>query len=60
MYNLFVKFFMFIGWDGMLPESAAFVCTAFIVLFAVNFTISLVTGYNPFWRFIRYLNKVMD
>ena len=60
MYNLFVKFFLFIGWDGMLPESAAFVCTAFAVLFAINFTISLVTGCNPFWRFIFWLDKVMD
>ena len=60
MYNLFVKFFLFIGWNGMLPESAAFVCTALVVLFAINFTISLVTGFNPFWRFIRYLDKVMD
>lgn len=60
MYNLFVKFFLFIGWNGMLPESAAFVCTALVVLFAINFTISLATGFNPFWRFIRYLDKVMD
>lgn len=60
MYNLLVKFFLFIGWNGMLPESAAFVCTAFVVLFAINFTISLATGFNPFWRFIRYLDKVMD
>lgn len=60
MYNLFVKFFLFIGWNGMLPESAAFVFTAFVVLFAINFAISLATGFNPFWRFIRYLDKVMD
>lgn len=60
MYNLLVKFFLFIGWNGMLPESAAFVCTAFVVLFAINFAISLATGFNPFWRFIRYLDKVMD
>ena len=60
MYNLFVKFFLFIGWNGTLPESAAFVCTAFVVLFAANFTISLVTGYNQFWRFIFWLDKVMD
>ena len=60
MYNLFVKFFLFIGWNGMLPESAAFVCTAIVILFAINFTISLATGFNPFWRFIRYLDKVMD
>ena len=60
MYNLFVKFFLFIGWNGMLPESASFVCTAIVVLFAINFAISLATGFNPFWRFIRYLDKVMD
>jgi len=60
MYNLFVKFFLFIGWDGILPESAAFVCTTFVVLFVINFTISLATGYNPFWRFIHWLDKVMD
>lgn len=60
MYSLFVKFFLFIGWNGMLPESAAFVCTALVVLFAINFTISLATGFNPFWRFIHYLDKVMD
>lgn len=60
MYNLFVKFFLSIGWNGMLPESAAFVCTAFVVLFTINFTISLATGYNPFWRFIRWVEKVMD
>ena len=60
MYNLFVKFFLFIGWNFILPEAAAFVCTAFVVLFAINFAISLATGFNPFWRFIRYLDKVMD
>lgn len=60
MYNLFVKFFLFIGWNGMLPESAAFVCTAFVVLFAINFAISLSTGFNLFWRFIRWMGKVMD
>lgn len=60
MYNLLVKFFLFIGWNGMLPESAAFVCTAIVVLFAINFTISLVTGFNPFWRFIRWMGKEMD
>lgn len=60
MYNLFVKFFLFIGWNGMLPESAAFVCTALVVLFAINFTISLATGFNPFWRFIHWMDKVMD
>ena len=60
MYNLFVKFFLFIGWNGMLPESAAFVCTAFVVLFAINFAISLATGFNPFLRFVHWLDKVMD
>lgn len=60
MYNLFVKFFLFIGWNGMLPESAAFVCTAVVALFAINFTISLATGFNPFWRFIHWLDKLMD
>lgn len=60
MYNLLVKFFLFIGWNGILPESAAFVCTALVVLFAINFTISLATGFNPFWRFIRWMDKVMD
>lgn len=60
MYNLFVKFFLFIGWNGALPESAAFVCTAFVGLFAINFAISLATGFNPFWRFIRWLDKVTD
>lgn len=59
MYNLFVKFFLFIGWNGMLPESAAFVCTAFVVLFAINFAISLATNYNPFWHFIFWLDKNM-
>lgn len=59
MYNLFVKFFLFIGWNGMLPESAAFVCTAIVVLFAINFTISLATNYNPFWHFIFWLDKNM-
>lgn len=57
MYNLFVKFFLFIGWNGMLPESAAFVCTALVILFAINFTISLATGYNPFWRLVKWIDK---
>ena len=57
MYNLFVKFFLFIGWNGMLPESAAFVCTAFVILFAINFTISFATGYNPFWRLMKWIDK---
>ena len=59
-YNLFASLFTLVGWNGMLIDSAAFVCTAFVILFAINFTISLVTGFNPFWRFIRYLDKVMD
>ena len=59
MYNLFVKFFLFIGWNGMLPESAAFVCTLFVILFVINFTISLCTGFNSVIRFFRWLDKVM-
>lgn len=59
MYNLFVKFFLFIGWNGMLPESAAFVCTALVVLFAINFVISLVTNYNPFLRLVFWIDKVI-
>lgn len=57
MYNLFVKFFLFIGWDGALPESAAFVCTALIILFAINFTISLATGFNPFLRLMKWIDE---
>lgn len=60
MYNLFVKLFLSIGWNGMLVDSAAFVCSALVILFALNFTISLATGYNPFWRFIHWLEKVMS
>lgn len=59
-YNLFASLFTLVGWNGMLIDSAAFVCTAFVVLFAINFAISLATGFNPFWRFIHWLDKVMD
>lgn len=59
-YNLFASLFTLVGWNGMLIDSAAFVCTALVVLFAINFTISLATGFNPFWRFIRWMDKVMD
>lgn len=57
MYNLFVKFFMFIGWNGELPESAAFACTALVILFAINFTISLATGFNPFLRLMKWIGE---
>lgn len=60
MYNLLIKFFLFIGWNGALPESAAFVCTAFIILFAINFTISLVTGFNPFIRFMKWIDDAVQ
>ena len=58
MYNLFFSLFAFIGWRGELPESAAFACTALTILFAINFTISFFTGYNPAIRFAKWIDKV--
>lgn len=58
MYNLFFNLFTFIGWRGALPESAAFACTVFTILFVINFTISFFTGYNPFFRLLKWIEKV--
>lgn len=59
-YNLFASLFTLVGWNGMLIDSAAFVFAIASVLFITNFTYSLITGFNPFWRFIRWMDKVMD
>lgn len=59
-YNLFASLFTFIGWNGMMIDSAAFVFAIASVLFVGNFTYSLITGVNPFWRFVRWIDKVMD
>ena len=58
-YNVFVSLFTLVGFNGMFVESAAFIFTISAVLFVANFTYSLITGYNPFWRFIRWLDKTM-
>ena len=59
-YNLFASLFTLVGWNGMLIDSAAFVFAIASVLFIANFIYSLITGFNPFWRFIRWMGKVMD
>lgn len=59
IYNNLVKFFFFIGWNGALPETAAATDTAAIILFVINFTISLITGYNPFIHFVNWLEHVL-
>lgn len=59
-YNLFASLFTLVGWNGMLIDSAAFVFAIASILFIANFAYSLITGFNPFWRFIRWMDKVMD
>lgn len=59
-YNLFASLFTLVGWNGMLIDSAAFVFAITSVLFIANFTYSLITGFNPFCRFIRWMDNVMN
>lgn len=56
-YNLFASLFTLVSWNGMLIDSAAFVFAIASVLFIANFTCSLITGYNPFWRLMKWIDK---
>lgn len=59
-FNVYFNFFRLIGWRGELPESAAFVFAIASILFVANFVFSLITGYNPLIRLIRWIDKHMD
>lgn len=60
LYKMYAALFQFIGWNGQAIDSCAFVATLFTVLFIINFTISMFTGVNFFWRAVRWMEKEMD